>query len=56
MGCVSLSFAKSPAGFKITEIPQRRVTCDLDECRRRTQLLRSTRGAACSMRLLQCVA
>src|SRR6516164_8516544 len=33
---------KSPASFKIRKIPQRRVTCYLDEFRRRTQLLRST--------------
>ena len=33
---------KSPASFKISKIPQRRVTCYLDEFRRRTQLLRST--------------
>ena len=37
-----LSFAKTPAGFKIREIARRRVTCYLDEFRRRTQLLRST--------------
>ena len=36
-----VSFAKSPASFKISKIPQRRVTCYLDEFRRRTQLLRS---------------
>ena len=35
---------KSPASFKISKIPQRRVTCYLDEFRRRTQLLRSTTG------------
>src|SRR6516162_5208768 len=33
---------KSPASFKISKIPQRRVTCYLDKFRRRTQLLRST--------------
>ena len=37
-----LSFAKTPAGFKISKIPKRRVTCYLDEFRRRTLLLRST--------------
>jgi hypothetical protein len=26
-----LSFAKTPAGFKISKIPQRHVTCYLDE-------------------------
>src|SRR5215472_11697994 len=41
----ALSFAKTPAGFKIIKIPQRRVTCYLDKFRRRTQLLRSTRVA-----------
>jgi len=31
MSSVYLSFAKSPASFKISKIPQRRVTCYLDE-------------------------
>src|SRR3974377_112411 len=38
----NLSFAKTSAGFKISKIRQHRVTCYLDEFRRRTQLLRST--------------
>jgi hypothetical protein len=37
-----LSFAKTPAGFKISKIRQPRVTCYLDEFGRRTQLLRTT--------------
>jgi len=45
-----LSFAKTPAGFKISKIPQRLVTCYLSEFRRRTQLLRSTTGGKGSQR------
>ena len=37
-----LFFAKSLTGFKISKIRQHRVTCYMDEFRRRTQLLRST--------------
>jgi hypothetical protein len=40
--CDILSFAKTPAGFKISKIRQPRVTCYLDEFGRRTQLLRTT--------------
>jgi len=37
-----LSFAKPPVGFKISKIPQRRVTCYMHEFRPRTQILRTT--------------
>jgi len=37
-----LSFAKTPVGVRISKIPQRRVTCYLDDFRRCTQLLRTT--------------
>jgi len=39
---LSMSFAKSLVGFKISKIRKPRVTCYMDEYRRRTQLLRST--------------
>ena|SRR5215469_12907539 len=38
----SLSFVKNLAGFKISKIRQRNVTCYMDEFRRRTQLLCTT--------------
>jgi hypothetical protein len=38
-----LFYAKTPAGFKISKIPHRRVTCYLVEFKRRTQLSRSIR-------------
>ena len=37
-----MSLAKTPASFKISKIRQPRVTCYLDEFRRRTELLRIT--------------
>jgi hypothetical protein len=51
-----LSFANTPAGFKISKILQGRVTCYMDEFGRRTQLLRTTTsGIQPSLRLFGCL-